>query len=213
MPVLCNVLYTTRKQALSAPRGDIRLASCTVCGYVWNAAFDAALVQYGARYENALQFSPRFQDYAKALAAHLVERHDLHGRHVVEIGCGDGYFLNLVCELGGNRGLGFDPGYRGPSAGTELSEGVAIVPEAFSERHVIDAAGLVCCRHTLEHVADPVEFLGRLRRVCGAGRPAVFFEVPNAVRMLRDVTIWDVIYEHCSYFSPPSLARLFWESG
>jgi len=37
----------------------------------------------------------------------------------------------------------------------------------------------------------------------------VFFEVPNVLFTLRDLGIWDLIYEHCSYFSPGSLSRLF----
>jgi hypothetical protein len=38
---------------------------------------------------------------------------------------------------------------------------------------------------------------------------AVFFEVPDATRILRELAFWDIYYEHCSYFSPGSLARLF----
>jgi hypothetical protein len=41
----------------------------------------------------------------------------------------------------------------------------------------------------------------------------VFFEVPNVLYTLRDMGIWDIIYEHCSYFSPHSLAHLFGEIG
>jgi hypothetical protein len=37
----------------------------------------------------------------------------------------------------------------------------------------------------------------------------VFFEVPDVTRVLREVAFWDVYYEHCSYFSLGSLARLF----
>jgi hypothetical protein len=41
----------------------------------------------------------------------------------------------------------------------------------------------------------------------------VFFEVPNVVFSLRHCGIWDLIYEHCSYFSGNSLARLFSSCG
>jgi hypothetical protein len=55
-----------------------------------------------------------------------------------------------------------------------------------------------------------------LQSVCqAAGKragTAVFFEVPNALYTLRDLGIWDVIYEHCSYYSLPSLMRLFSET-
>jgi len=37
----------------------------------------------------------------------------------------------------------------------------------------------------------------------------VFFEVPDVTRVLREAAFWDIYYEHCSYFSLGSLARLF----
>jgi hypothetical protein len=33
--------------------------------------------------------------------------------------------------------------------------------------------------------------------------------VPDVTRILREVAFWDIYYEHCSYFSLGSLARLF----
>jgi hypothetical protein len=41
----------------------------------------------------------------------------------------------------------------------------------------------------------------------------VFFEMPNALFTLRDLSIWDIIYEHCSYFSAGSLAYAFRDSS
>ncbi|MEM8535890.1 MAG: methyltransferase domain-containing protein, partial [Chloroflexota bacterium] len=47
------------------------------------------------------------------------------------------------------------------------------------------------------------------------GRPdtIVFFQIPDVRRVLRDIAFWDIYYEHCSYFSPGSLARLFRQNG
>jgi len=41
----------------------------------------------------------------------------------------------------------------------------------------------------------------------------VFFELPNVMWILRHLTFWDIFYEHCSYFSPGSLTRLFNRCG
>jgi hypothetical protein len=41
----------------------------------------------------------------------------------------------------------------------------------------------------------------------------VFFQVPNVTRILREIAFWDIYYEHCSYFSMGSLARLFRRCG
>jgi FlaA1/EpsC-like NDP-sugar epimerase len=41
----------------------------------------------------------------------------------------------------------------------------------------------------------------------------LFFEVPNALFTLERLGIWDIIYEHCSYFTPSSLQRVFELAG
>jgi hypothetical protein len=41
----------------------------------------------------------------------------------------------------------------------------------------------------------------------------VFFQVPDVTRILRERAFWDIYYEHCSYFSLGSLARVFRRCG
>ena len=41
----------------------------------------------------------------------------------------------------------------------------------------------------------------------------VFFELPDTERVLTEAAFWDIYYEHCSYFTPGSLARLFRRTG
>ena len=41
----------------------------------------------------------------------------------------------------------------------------------------------------------------------------VFFQVPDVLRVLEEEAFWDIYYEHCSYFSVGSLARLFRRAG
>jgi SAM-dependent methyltransferase len=214
VPVHCNVLWSVQDAALRAPKGDVRLGFCGDCGHVFNLVFDPALIEYTQDYENSLHFSPRFQSYAEWLAARLVDRHDLHNRDIIEIGCGKGDFLKLLCELGGNRGVGFDPSYVPEQGVGEAAERITVIQDLYSERYASYKADFICCRHVLEHVQSPGDFLTTVRRAIGdrSGTP-VFFEVPNGLFTLRDLGIWDLIYEHCSYFSPSSLSRLFAACG
>jgi SAM-dependent methyltransferase len=214
VPVHCNVLWSVQDAALRAPKGDVRLGFCGDCGHVFNLVFDPALIEYTQDYENSLHFSPRFQSYAEWLAARLVDRHDLHNRDIIEIGCGKGDFLKLLCELGGNRGVGFDPSYVPEQGVGEAAERITVIQDLYSERYANYKADFICCRHVLEHVQSPGDFLTTVRRAIGdrSGTP-VFFEVPNGLFTLRDLGIWDLIYEHCSYFSPSSLSRLFAACG
>jgi 2-polyprenyl-3-methyl-5-hydroxy-6-metoxy-1,4-benzoquinol methylase len=214
VPVHCNLLWPTREAALNAPRGDIRLAFCNACGMIYNLALDPSRMQYTQAYENSLHFSPRFQAYAQALADRLIEQYQLRGKTIVEIGCGKGEFLSLLCQGGGNRGIGFDPSYDGSrDCGEGLGE-ITFIHDFYSEAYAAYAADFICCRQVLEHIQNPRDFLLRLRRAIGNRRgTVVFFEVPNVLYTLRDLGIWDIIYEHCSYFSAASLARLFTGAG
>jgi SAM-dependent methyltransferase len=213
VPVFCNVLWPTREEAVAAPRGDVALTCCGGCGMVWNAAFDAALVEYAPAYENSLHFSGVFREYARGLAHRLVETYDVRGKDVVDIGSGKGEFLALVCELGGNRGLGFDPSYDGDAVVHAGRGEMRFVRELYSDAQAGVSADLVCCRHVLEHVPDPAQLLGTVRRALDAHPGAVvYFEVPAAEFVLGG-SVWDVIYEHCSLFSAPSLRRLFEEAA
>jgi SAM-dependent methyltransferase len=171
-------------------------------------------MEYTQQYENSLHFSTYFQQYASDLADLLVKRYELQGKTILEIGCGKGDFLRLLCSRGKNRGIGFDPSY--VPAIADVDSDVAFVPEFYSDKHVDREADFICCRHVLEHVANPAGFVANVRK--GAGQPGrgaatVFFEVPNALYMLRGGGVWDAIYEHCSYFSPSSLACLFERQG
>jgi hypothetical protein len=73
---------------------------------------------------------------------------------------------------------------------------------------------LVCCRHVIEHLADPGELIRLMSQTLG-GQPQarVYLEVPNGAYTFEDLGIWDLIYEHCSYFSEESLRRLVSRNG
>lgn len=212
VPIACNVLMPSRAEALNAPRGKITLCFCGSCGHICNADFDPYTLAYTPAYENSLHFSPHFQRYAEALAADLIERYELYGKTVVDIGCGRGDFLKLICTLGQSRGIGFDRSYRLDD--TPTAEGISFIPDFYAQKYAEYGGDLFICRHVLEHVASPRAFLAMIRAaIADRQGVTVVFEVPNVLYTLRDGGIWDLIYEHVSYFSAPSLQRVFAQSG
>jgi hypothetical protein len=214
IPVYCNLLYETRQEAVSANRADMELGFCRNCGHVYNYEFNPDLMDYTQNYENSLHFSSRFQKYAEELAGDLVKRYDLSNRDIIEIGCGDGDFLELLCRIGDSRGFGFDPSHVPDLDKTGHKKSITFIRDYYSDRYSHYKADLLCCRHVLEHIPNPKPFLKKVRSALKLNSGTiVFFEVPNALYTLKDLGIWDLIYEHCSYFTYDSLRALFKKSG
>lgn len=210
VPVFCNFLLSSEKEALETSTGTLKLGFCRACCHVFNAAFRPALLDYSGKYENSLHFSSTFHDYAQTLAQRLVQRYHLYGKTIVEIGCGNGDFLKLLCKMGNNRGIGFDPSY--PADANENLRCVQFIRDFYSDKYKDLQADFICSRHTLEHVPDPKSFLRDFRESIQPNA-IVYFEVPNARFIFSDLSVWDLIYEHYSYFNRTSLVQLFMSCG
>ena len=214
IPVNSCILTQSPAEARRFPTGELSLAACPACGFVTNTRFDPQKTEYSSRYEETQAFSGTFNRFARELAERLVEQYRLHGKTALEIGCGKGEFLVLLSELSGGRGIGIDPGYHPERTESEAAARIEFVRDFYSERYAHLQADFICCRHTLEHIAPTRELLSTLRRTIGERHDAlVFFEVPDVLRVLREGAFWDIYHEHCSYFTPGSLARLFRATG
>jgi 2-polyprenyl-3-methyl-5-hydroxy-6-metoxy-1,4-benzoquinol methylase len=204
----------TREQALTYPKGTIRLGFCSNCSFISNIAFDPSLHDYSPEYEATQSYSPTFNKFNTQLAQHLIDQYDLHEKTVIEIGCGDGEFLILLSELGPNSGVGFDPAYRDERIQHPAKERIRFIQDFYSEKYADVHGDFVVCKMTLEHIPNTAEFLTTVRRSIGDRiGTRVFFQIPNAGYVFRDIAFWDIYYEHCSYFSKAALAALFLRTG
>lgn len=203
-----QMLMPTDRQARQVGRGDIELAFCRCCGLIWNTVFDHQLLEYSTSYEASQTLSPTFQEYVEDIVKYLISKYDLRSKEILEIGCGDGFFLRLLCQLGQNRGTGFDPGW-GRNDEDNVPENITYISDYYSEKYANYQGDLVCCRHVLEHIQNPVEFVRELAHLTQLRQPVFFFEIPNVSWSLRQLAFWDIYYEHCMYFSRASLGYLF----
>ena len=211
VPTNSCLLIDDRARALEFPTGDIVLAVCYGCGFIFNAAWDAQRTVYSDQYEETQGFSPTFNAFNRTIAEELVSSYDIRGKTVLEVGCGKGEFLNLICELGGNRGIGYDPSF--VPARQRSKQDVRFVREFFTEETNEVAPDLLCCKMTLEHIGHTHRFLASVRSVANRKDSLTFFQVPDVGRILSEGAFWDVYYEHCSYFSATSLKHLFTGTG
>jgi SAM-dependent methyltransferase len=212
IPTNSCLLLDTLDEARTFPTGDMELGFCLRCGFLANIAFREA--EYSARYEETQGFSALFVEWGRKLAQRWVEKYNLQGRSVLEVGCGKGEFLTWMVEAGAGRGVGIDPGVHPERIQTDVEDRLTWIADFYSEKYADLAADAVVCRHTLEHIAPVRDFMTMVRRAIGDRLDTiVLFELPDVKRVLEEVAFWDVYHEHCSYFSLGSLARLFRRTG
>jgi len=194
LPTQTCVLLDDELGASSYPVGDLLLGFCETCGFIQNVRFDRELVDYSKPTEESQAFSPLFQTFAKDLADELVDKHELDGRSVFEVGCGKGDFLALLGESGIGSGLGIDPGYM-PNRPIAGEARLTFMREWFDESSTHLTGDLVVTRHLMEHVPNVGEFFGWLLRSTKATEGAIMFtEVPDVQRVLDEGAFWDVYY-------------------
>ncbi|MEG4392885.1 class I SAM-dependent methyltransferase [Microcoleus sp. BROC3] len=200
--------------AIQINRGNLNLAVCEDCGFIFNQDFDGSKLSYGKEYDNTQTYSPSFESYICELARSLIYDKNVQNCSVVEVGCGKGSFLRKLVESEewGNTGYGFDPSYVG--AETIFDGRLKFEKRYYDSECANIHADVVVCRHAIEHIPDPLSLLFSVRQaLVHSPQARVFFETPCVEWILRNQVIWDFFYEHCSYFTAQSLATAFEVAG
>lgn len=214
LPVQSCLMPGSAEQARAIARRALELWQCPDCGLVFNPHFDPSTQQFNPVYEETQGFSPTFRQFARQLAGQLEQRWSLNGKTVVEVGCGKGEFLALLCHQGQCHGIGIDPAHDPERRPESASDHVVYEQRYFDQRDIGLKADYLVCRHTLEHIGPVSEFLTTVHEVCRAGEiREVFFEVPEAARIFEDGAFWDIYYEHANYFDPAALEQAFARAG
>jgi len=196
------------QEAVSIPKKDIDLAFCHNCGFIFNSSFDTTIDYYTQGYEDQQGFSPTFIKFISGITNRFIDKYGIKDKDIIEIGCGKGDFISLICELGNNRGIGIDPAY--VEGRQTPNPNLKFIKEFYSKEHGDLPNDVIACRHTLEHIHGTYEFLKTIRSSIKKGKEnIIFFEVPSIIRILKIQAFWDIFYEHCTYMSPGSLARVF----
>ncbi len=196
LPIFQNWMYDSFEEARFCPRGDMRLVQNIGTGLIYNAAFQPELMAYGAQYQNEQALSPLFHRHLQ-IVSKIVKRM-LGSADLVEVGCGKGYFLEMLqaqnCDI-----TGFDPAYEGNNS--------RIKQNYFAKGMGIKAKGLIL-RHVLEHIQNPFHFLGNLKEA-NAGTGLIYIEVPCFDWICSRCAWFDIFYEHVNYFRLGDFQRMF----
>ncbi len=213
VPVDTCRLWDAAEQAKQARLGDVVLSYCRSCGFGFNRIYDGSKVSFQPGYEASLVYSNVFTTFQHGVATRLIDRYGLRNKTIVEIGCGRGEFLTLLCELGGNNCIGFDPTLPGESIEQIGRGSVQLVPDYYTAQRADLEPDFICCLSVLEDMPQPVAFLEDLKRILGTRRPAMYFEIFNAFRAFEQNETWSIHYEQCNYFGLDSFTYLFERAG
>lgn len=196
LPVFQNRMYDSEADAKACPRGDIVLVENRTTGLVYNSAFRPELVTYDGSYQNEQAISAVFQEHLETVASIVGD--GMGRKALVEVGCGKGYFLELLLGKGFEV-TGFDPAYEGDNEHVHR--------RYFEPGIDIEASGLIL-RHVLEHVPNPYQFLSLLKEANG-GRGKIYIEVPCFDWICERRGWFDIYYEHVNYFRLSDFHRMF----
>jgi protein O-GlcNAc transferase len=203
----------TAGQARAMPALPLDFVCCTSCGHVFNSSFDYTKVPYSDMPNLMFNRGGLWSDFLRNIAAEMLRRLPPEPV-VVEIGYGDGTFLDTLVSLcPRGRFIGFDPhGAAAPHAcRLELRR------ELFEPGvHLAQLApDLIMSRHVMEHLSDPLGFiqLMALATTCVERSPLMYLEVPCIDRALATGRTEDFYYEHNSHFTTASFCRMLERSG
>ena len=214
IPVLNNILCRSPEAARNITVGTLDFYACEQCGFVWNAAFDGSIVQYDANYENNQSVSSVFEKHLEEVVLKIRDLMFSSPFSVIEVGCGQGYFLDLLearLEDAWVRGIGFDPALRA----FKSTETLRLIPQFASSSLIpkdLSSPLLLLSRHVIEHIAAPLPFMRSLLNI-SPHISAVMLETPSVEWIIDNGAYFDFYYEHCSIFTVRSLSILLRKLG
>ena len=200
-PIFQNKISKTVDEALNIPIKDIELEYSSTNHCYENKLFEYINDDYDLDYDNNQNASNKFKNHVSRVVKEFKKRFSKN-TIFVEIGCGNGYFLNELYQNGFQNVMGYDKAYRGQAP--------YIVPHFLEDaNHCL--ANVIILRHTLEHIKNPRAFLHFLSKIKtpNGKKPHIYIEVPNMEHILNCLMFEDIFYEHVNYFTPYSFDCLF----
>jgi len=182
---------------------NLLITQCEFCGLVQSSS---PPVPYCRNVITAAGLSAAMRQHRESQVRKFTDTYGLVGKSAVEIGCGNGFFLEILdksgliafgTEWGGAKGLNY------PVADVYPEPGIKIPGGPFNA---------FFCLNFLEHAPDPVGFLTGIRQNL-TEEAAGLIEVPNYMQQRRLGRVFDYIADHVSYFDINTITTMLSISG
>jgi len=215
MPTCHACASSAFERLLSDPSRSLEVNRCTSCGFVylesWRESLSAADLLYDY-YSNIDEedLARRHSDENRARQLQLLKGFERHtrGRRLLDVGCGDGQFLETA------RDQGWD------ALGIDLSDAAirlcrhrglnASCTDFFSEALDGQLFDVIVMSELIEHVPNPQRFIERAALLLDRGG-VLYLTTPNFGSLARRALgeNWSVLHpEHIGYFERATLRDL-----
>jgi SAM-dependent methyltransferase len=143
------------------------------------------------------QYAEDFLRYIKRQSG----RNDFSGCRFLDIGCGMGYLLHRIKELGGTV-IGLEPGAHGERGAAKY--GVPIIRDFFPSNRIAGRFDFILGFGLLEHLSELDKFF-KAARAQLKDNGFMIFAVPDCEPYLQTGDISFLLHEHWSYFTAITL--------
>lgn len=224
--VLCNVcgrddytVVTETSREVQTASGtyqfQVRLVCCRACGLVyWNPRKTAEEM---GRYYSSVYRAPVLLDNLdegrrQVLQSRmsLLKEHAAGGGRLLEIGSGEGFFLQKAVTEG-FEATGIEPSRAYAEVSRRLVPEATVHTGAFESFQSEQAFDVICSFFVLEHILDPAAFLKKCQELLAPGG-LLYLEIPDVG--LYPVQHSDMVWhEHTYHFTQASIKQLLARAG
>jgi SAM-dependent methyltransferase len=193
---------------------DQRLLFCSGCSHGQLETQIASEFLYGSNYCFRTSTSSTARQGTQFFLSVLDEvAPRQHFKCVLDLGCNDLFLLSKLKDRANIR-IGIDPVWKGRESEREDSS-ITVFGEDIEN---IDLSGLeekpdlIVCRHTLEHIFDPMAVLKSLMEA-SAPDALFIFEVPGFDCLINRGRFDQIFHQHLQYFSHGSFINMLEKAG
>lgn len=200
LPANSSRHFSDQSEAIQQPTGQLQICYNSASDFFFNGEFDYTLLRYDLSYCTKDDF------HMQATETYFLEfiNKNLDNPLVIDIGCGQGEFVDFVKKLGYDA-LGFDP------VNTRKEEFFS--PDYFypSDNRISDKHNssniIFVMRCVLPHIADPIAYLDAL--FSSFPKAQVLLEYQNLEWIIAQQVWYQFSHDHINYFSKQSFHNKF----